>query len=70
MGEEDNFQKEKPKDAKEKYGEDCNSYSAKEAGLENGIKRDRKITDILCLFIFFAFIIAMGVCTVYANKNG
>ena len=32
--------------------------------------RERKMTDILMLLIFVAFIVAMGFCTVFSFKNG
>jgi len=66
--EDDKFQKEKPKRGHDKY--DIAGFNAKDQGLGEGIIRDRKITDLLCLLIFFAFIIAMGVATGYALKHG
>ena len=55
---------------KAKYGDDANNFSVKNSGIENGIVRNRKMTDILMLTLFFAFIVAMGFCTAYGLKNG
>jgi len=55
---------------KEKYGDDANNFNVKNSGIENGIVRSRKMTDVLMLILFFAFIVAMGFCTSYGFKNG
>jgi hypothetical protein len=53
-----------------KYGDHAESYSAAEAGLGNGIVRERKITDCICLLTFVGFIFAMGYLTNYSLKHG
>lgn len=72
--EDDNFQKQKPTGndkLKAKYGDDVGGFSVKgNSGIEEGIVRDRKLTDCLFLLLFIAFIGSMGYLTLYAHKHG
>ena len=74
-GEQDDDYKKVKKTANEqttdKYGDDANNFSlADNENMKNGMCRDRKMTDILMLIIFMAFIGAMGFCTVYGINHG
>ena len=70
----DNFNKVKKTSAeqtKDKYGGEADGFSIKDQpGMEKGLNRDRKLTDILMLILFIAFIVAMGFCTSIGFKNG
>ena len=50
----------------DKYKDDIDGFKSD----LDGIQRSRGCTDCLCVLIFFAFITAMGACTVYGFKNG
>lgn len=50
----------------EKYKDEIDGF---ESGLD-GIQRSRGCTDCFCVLVFFAFVAAMGACTVYGFKNG
>lgn len=38
--------------------------------IKNGIVKERKCTDVLCLLVFAAFLGAMGFCTYYGLQHG
>jgi len=73
MAADDNFEQQKltkEEKTKKKYEEHTNSYKARDHGLEEGVVRERGIKDILCVILFFAFVIAMIVCAVYGGIHG
>lgn len=72
MGDDDNFKKQKLSGAdrtREKYENDTAGFSLKDQGID-GFVRTRKCTDILCLIVFFAFLVSMGACAIYGTKHG
>jgi hypothetical protein len=69
---EDNFEKQKLSGAdrtRQKYENDTAGFNVRDHGVD-GLVRERKCTDIMCLFVFFAFIVGMGVCSGYGFKHG
>lgn len=55
----------------DKYGEDANGFTLKDNDdMKDGFNRNRKLTDLLLLAVYIAFIFAMGFCTSFGYKNG
>jgi len=56
---------------KDKYGPAASEFNLKDnSKIETGLVEDRHCTDILCLGVFFAFVIAMIVAVVYCLAHG
>lgn len=73
---EDNFVKSTKEMTKEqrkveKYDEHTKGFSVKDCShIKDGIVKERKVTDFLCLVLFLAFFGTMGACTMYGFKKG
>jgi len=65
--------KEQSKDQKkkDKYGGDADAFSVAEcSSIKDGPVKERRVTDLLCLVVFLAFLGAMMACTLYGFKKG
>jgi hypothetical protein len=56
---------------KDKYGPAAEEFNLKDnSKIENGLVEERACTDILCLGVFFAFVIGMIAAVIYCISHG
>mgnify|MGYP006893281288 CR=1 FL=1 len=56
---------------KDKYQQDMDGFTiAGNSNIKDGVVKERRVTDFMCLILFLVFIGAMAACTLFGFKNG